>query len=342
MQTCHPFPGFSDVFATAANKVLGVNKKPTSFHELSQLPSISDDTVNALSRWRRYLESERRVSDHTLNAYGRDLGSFILFLGEYKGTVVTLSLLSGLQVRDFRAFMASRRNDGLSPQSTARLLSSVRNFYRYLARAEGIENDAIDAVQSPKKPHRVPRPLTEEAARSVVEILPDFSDEDWVAARDIAVISLLYGCGLRIGEALGLNKMDQPKSDTMRVLGKRNKERVVPVLPAVRHAIDDYIAKCPYQLAEEGPLFVGKRGGRLNPRIIQSTMQKVRIALALPETATPHALRHSFATHLLSRGGDLRTIQELLGHSDLKATQVYTEVDSAQLKRVYDQAFKRG
>lgn len=318
------------------------NKKPTSFAELSQLPNVATDTVNTLLRWRRYLESERRVSDHTLDAYGRDVGGFILVLGEYKGSTVTLELLARLQVRDFRAFMAARRNDGLSPQSTARLLSSIRNFYRYLARAEGIENDAIEAVQSPKKPHRVPRPLTEEAARSVVEVLPDFADEDWVGARDIAVISLLYGCGLRIGEALSLNKANQPKSDTMRVLGKRNKERIVPVLPAVRQAIDDYVAKCPYQLSPNGPLFVGKRGGRLNPRIIQGAMQKVRIALALPETATPHALRHSFATHLLSRGGDLRTIQELLGHSDLKATQVYTEVDSAQLKRVYDQAFKRG
>ena len=319
-----------------------MDRKPTSFSELSQLPNVAADTISALSRWRRYLETERRVSNHTLNAYGRDVGTFIVFLGSYKGTVVGPRLLAGLQVRDFRAFLASRRNDGLSPQSTGRILSSIRNFYRYLARAEGIENDAIDAVQSPKKPHRVPRPLTEEAARSVIEVLPDFSDEDWVAARDIAVISLLYGCGLRIGEALALNKGDQPKSDTMRVVGKRNKERVVPILPAVMLAIDDYTKKCPYHLPPDGPLFVGKRGGRLNPRVIQGAMQKARIALALPETATPHALRHSFATHLLSRGGDLRTIQELLGHSDLKATQVYTEVDSARLKDVYDQAFKRG
>jgi len=318
------------------------DQKPTSFAELCQLPNVAADTIGGLTRWRRYLESERRVSDHTLDAYGRDVGTFIVFLSTYKGSTVTLSLLGGLQVREFRAFLASRRNDGLSPQSTGRILSAIRNFYRYLARAESIENDAIDAVQSPKKPHRVPRPLSEEAARSVMEILPDFADEDWIAARDVAVISLLYGCGLRIGEALALNKADQPKSDSMRVLGKRRKERIVPVLPAVRSAIEHYAQICPYQLAPDGPLFVGKRGGRLNPRVIQEAMQKVRVALGLPDTATPHALRHSFATHLLSRGGDLRTIQELLGHSDLKATQVYTEVDSAQLKRVYDQAFKRG
>lgn len=315
---------------------------PSSFAELSRLPSVDTSTIEALSRWRRYLETERRVSDHTLDAYGRDVGAFIAFLSEYKGSVVDISVLAALQVRDFRAFLAAKRNDGLSPQSAARLLSSIRNFYRFLARVNGIENDAIEAVQSPKKPHRVPRPLSEEAARSVVETVPELADEDWIAARDIAVISLLYGCGLRIGEALGLSPSDIPEEDTMRITGKRGKERIVPVLPAVRDAIEQYIALCPYALAPEGPLFVGKRGGQLNPRMIQGAMQKIRAALALPEGATPHALRHSFATHLLSRGGDLRTIQELLGHSDLKATQIYTEVDSARLKEVYDQTFKRG
>lgn len=321
---------------------MAVEKKPTSFAELCQLPNVGVTCVDALSKWRRYLETERRVSDHTLNAYGRDVGAFILFLSHYQGTVIELATLAGLQVRDFRAFLATKRADGLAPQSTARLLSSIRNFYRFLARSQGIENDAIEAVQSPKRPHRVPRPLTEEAARSVVEILPDFAAEDWTAARDTAVVSLLYGCGLRIGEAIALNRADVPASDTMRVMGKRGKERIVPVLPAVKRAIDLYLHECPHHLAPDGPLFVGKRGGRLNARIIQGAMQKVRAALALPDTATPHALRHSFATHLLSRGGDLRTIQELLGHADLKATQIYTEVDSARLKDVYDQAFKRG
>lgn len=315
---------------------------PSSFDELCSLPLVGQSTIESLSRWRRYLETERRVSDHTLNAYGRDVGSFIAFIGDYRGEPVETRLLAALTVRDFRAFLASRRNDGLSPQSAARVLSSIRNFYRYLARVEGLENDAIDAVQSPKVPHRIPRPLSEEAARSVVETLPELSTEDWVAARDVAVISMLYGCGLRIGEALALNGGDRPKGDTMRIVGKRGRERIVPVLPAVHDAVDAYVKTCPYALKPDGPLFVGKRGGRLNPRAIQGAMQLVRAALALPETATPHALRHSFATHLLSRGGDLRTIQELLGHADLKATQIYTEVDSARLKEVYDQAFKRG
>lgn len=305
------------------------------------LPCLSADAAAIVGRWRRYLESERRVSPHTLSNYGRDLGAFLSFLSVYRGEEISVDLLAGLGIRDFRGFLAERRQAGLSAASVARTLSAVRNFYAYLARAEGIENEAIKAVQSPKKPHRVPRPLTEEAAKAVVDMVPELATEDWVAARDVAVISLLYGCGLRIGEALALNFADRPKGDTMRVIGKREKERIVPVLPAVRAAIDDYVTRCPFALTPDGPLFVGKRGGRLNPRAIQAAMQTVRAALGLPESATPHALRHSFATHLLSRGGDLRTIQELLGHADLKATQVYTEVDSARLKDVYDLAFKR-
>ncbi len=315
--------------------------KASSFDELCGLPLVGESTIKSLSRWRRYMETERRVSDHTLDAYGRDVGSFIAFLSDYRGEVIETRLLAALSIRDFRAFLAARRADGLSSQSAARLLSSIRNFYRYLARVEGYENDAINAVQSPKIPHRVPRPLTEESAKAVIETLPDFAAEDWTAARDVAVVTLLYGCGLRISEALGLNGKDKPKGETMRVVGKRGKERIVPVLPIVHDAIETYTQQCPYALSDDGPLFVGVRGGRLNPRSIQGAMQKIRAVLGLPDTATPHALRHSFATHLLSAGGDLRTIQELLGHTDLKATQVYTEVDSARLKDVYDQAFKR-
>lgn len=315
--------------------------KAATFEELCGLPLVGESTIKSLTGWRRYMETERRVSDLTLDAYGRDVGSFIAFLSDYRGEVIETRLLASLSIRDFRAFLAARRADGLSSQSAARLLSSIRNFYRYLARVEGIENDAINAVQSPKIPHRVPRPLTEESAKAVIETLPDFASDDWTAARDVAVVTLLYGCGLRISEALGMNGEDTPKGDTMRVVGKRGKERIVPVLPIVHDALDVYIKQCPYALTDEGPLFVGVRGGRLNPRAIQGAMQKIRAVLGLPDTATPHALRHSFATHLLSAGGDLRTIQELLGHTDLKATQVYTEVDSARLKDVYDQAFKR-
>nr|WP_281500569.1 tyrosine recombinase XerC [Kordiimonas marina] len=301
-----------------------------------------DAAAQALvAEWRRYLTSEKRLSPHTLQAYSRDLGDFFAFLAGYRESIITPKMLAGLTVRDFRAFLAHKRGDGVSARSSARTLSAIRNFYRFLARTHGIENDAIRAIQGPKLPHRVPRPLTEEGARSVMETVGDFADEDWVAARDTAVITLLYGCGLRISEALSITPASVPTGDTMRIVGKRGKERVVPVLPIVRDAIKAYRDLCPYVLTPDGPLFVGKRGGPLNPRTIQSAMQKVRAILGLPASATPHALRHSFATHLLSRGGDLRTIQELLGHADLKATQVYTEVDSARLKDVYDKAFRR-
>lgn len=313
----------------------------TQDHILAGLPEMDADLFPILERWHRYLETERRVSRHTLISYTHDVTTFLKFLVVYKGESVSTALLAGLSVRDFRAFMAARRGDGLSSPSVARVLSALRNLYRFLARNEGIQNDAIKAVQAPKKPHRVPRPLTEEGAKSVLETIADFASDDWIADRDVAVITLLYGCGLRINEALSMNRADAPSGETMRIIGKRGKERIVPVLPLVRRAIELYITSCPYVLAPDGPLFVGKRGGRLNARLIQKTMQTVRIALALPDTATPHALRHSFATHLLSRGGDLRTIQELLGHSALKATQIYTEVDSARLRDVYDQAFKR-
>lgn len=305
------------------------------------LACLTEDAVICVTRWRRYLTSERRVSAHTVQAYSRDLGDFFAFLQNYKGTDVSTSLLSSLKITDFRAFLAARRGDNLAAQSVARALSSIRNFYRYLARVEGIENDAIKAIQGPKLPHRVPRPLTENGALSVIETIGDFATDDWVAARDIAVILLLYGCGLRIGEALALNGWDIPKADSMRIVGKRGKERIVPLLPIIHGAIDTYIHLCPYGINGQSPLFLGVRGGRLGARAVQAAMQKVRAALGLPDSATPHALRHSFATHLLSRGGDLRTIQELLGHADLRATQIYTEVDSARLKEVYDKAFRR-
>jgi integrase/recombinase XerC len=305
------------------------------------LTSVKPDAASVIEKWRRYLLSEKRVSDHTLMAYSRDFGDFLKFLTTHLGEEISFNTFHKLSVRDFRAFLADRRGAGLSARSTARTLSSIRNFYRFLARTEGVENDAIKAVQGPKVPHRVPRPLTEESARSVLETIGDMAIEDWVAARDIAVITLLYGCGLRIGEALSLNGADIPKGESMRILGKRGKERIVPVLPLVHSAIDTYVRLCPYAIEPDTPLFRGARGGRLNARTIQQAMQQVRSALGLPDSATPHALRHSFATHLLSRGGDLRTIQELLGHTDLKATQIYTEVDSARLKDVYDKAFRR-
>lgn len=305
------------------------------------LERLDHKAAALVERWRAYLTHEKRLSSHTLSAYGGDFGDFVIFLSDHYGDVLSPGTFASLHVRDFRAFLARKRSGGASARSTARTLSAIRNFYRYLARNEGIENDAVNAVQGPKLPHRVPRPLSEDDAREVLERVGDFADAEWVSLRDTAVIGLLYGCGLRIGEALALNTDDVPRGDTMRILGKRNKERVVPVLPAVRDAITAYIRACPFSLAAGDALFRGKRGGRLSPRMIQTAMQRARASLGLPDSATPHALRHSFATHLLSRGGDLRTIQELLGHADLKATQIYTEVDSARLKDVYDKAFRR-
>ncbi|WP_417465740.1 tyrosine recombinase XerC [Kordiimonas sp.] len=314
-------------------------KAPLSSDEL--LTHLSRDASELVLKWYRYLKTERRASQHTLDAYSRDFAGFIGFLSNHHGGAVTVALLSEQSVRDFRSYLAAKRGEGASARSTARALSTVRNFYRFIARTEGIENDAIKAIQGPKLPHRVPRPLTEDSARAVMDTIGELADEDWIAARDTAIIALLYGCGLRIAEALSMNGEQVPDGETMRIVGKREKERIVPVLPAVKDAIKTYQKLCPYALKADGPLFVGKRGARLNPRTVQATMQKVRALLGLPESATPHALRHSFATHLLSRGGDLRTIQELLGHADLKATQIYTEVDSARLLDVYDKAFRR-
>jgi len=302
---------------------------------------LSREALGMVKRWHRFLSTEKRMADKTIAAYGRDLGDFFSFTAKHTGGSISPKTLETLRVPDFRSWLAHMRGRGLNPRSVARSLSALRNFYRYLARIEGIDNDALTAVSSPKLPHRVPRPLTEVSAKDVIDSIGDTATEPWIAARDIAVVSLLYGGGLRIGEALALNRKDAPTGDSMRVLGKRQKERIVPILPAVRDAIDAYLKIVPYALNDYDPLFVGKRGGRLNPRALQLAMQKLRIALGLPESATPHALRHSFATHLLSRGGDLRTIQELLGHADLGSTQVYTEVDTSRLMDIYNKTFRR-
>lgn len=313
----------------------------SDFLALGTLTAFNDDCADLIFGWHRYLATEKRLADKTVLHYGRDLGSFIAFMSSYKGGVLTPKSLTTMRIQDFRAWLADMRRNGLGARSVARSLSALRNYYRYLSRVHGLENDAITAMQSPKLPHRVPRPLSVDGAKSVLDTIGDFNTTDWTAARDIAVVTLLYGCGLRINEALSLDRQDAPTGDMLKVVGKRNKERMVPVLPVVKQAIDAYLSRVPFALADDGPLFVGVRGGRLNARAIQHTMQLVRTALGLPDSATPHALRHSFATHLLSAGGDLRTIQELLGHADLASTQVYTEVDSSRLKDVYNKTFRR-
>ncbi len=301
--------------------------------------------VSAIEDWRAWLAHERRISNHTLDAYSRDLGSFLRFTAEHLGYAPGLQDLRALEPADFRGFLADRQARGLARSSTARAMSTLRNFFKFIERQGLVENAAIGGIKTPKVPRSVPKALDEVDALETVSVIEDLSEEPWIGKRDAAVLFLLYGCGLRIGEALGLDRdqVAEPGNamDTIVVTGKGDKQRLVPVLPVVTKALGDYIDACPHDLALDGPLFVGKRGQRLSARMIQRQMGRVRALLGLPETATPHALRHSFATHLLAGGGDLRTIQELLGHASLSTTQRYTEVDAGRLKSVYDGAHPR-
>ncbi len=304
--------------------------------------------IAVIDDWRAWLAHERRISDHTLDGYGRDLRKFLQFITGHLGYPPGLQDLEALKPQDFRGYLASRHAEGLARSSTARAMSTLRNFFRFMERRGVVENAAIGVIKTPKVPHSVPKALTMEDALTVVEVVGDLADESWIGKRDTAVMLLLYGCGLRIGEALGLNlgqapgQGDTPESpDSIIVTGKGDKQRLVPMLPVVADAIGDYIEACPFDLVPDGPLFVGKRGKRLQARVIQRQMGVLRARLGLPETATPHALRHSFATHLLAGGGDLRTIQELLGHASLSTTQRYTDVDAGRLKAVYDDAHPR-
>jgi len=298
------------------------------------------DVAAQVVRWLAYLSTERRVSPKTCEAYERDMRQFIAFLSEHLGASVTLHRLARLTPPDIRAFMASRRGDGMSGRSLARVLAGARSFARYIERNGGGKVGALFAVRSPKIAKTLPKPLAVASARRVTEseLRAGEDREAWIFARDAAVLGLLYGSGLRISEALSLKRKEVPapgQGDAITVTGKGNKRRMVPVLAQVLALVADYVALCPNELPPDGPLFIGAKGGPLSPRIVQLTMERLRGVLGLAETATPHALRHSFATHLLARGGDLRSIQELLGHASLSTTQVYTAVDSERLLEVY-------
>ena len=297
--------------------------------------------VSAVLDWHAWLADERRMSKHTTDAYGRDLAAFFRFLTDHLGHPPGLGDLETLKAADFRGYLAARANAGLSRASIARALSAIRNFFRFLERHDLARNAAVGMVRTPKLPRSVPKALTPDDAIGVIGAVSRLGGAEWIAKRDTALLMLLYGCGLRIGEALGLNRGQAPRGSTMIVDGKGGRQRLVPVLMVVRRALDDYLADCPYPLTDDGPLFVGARGKRLNAGVAQAQMRQARGLLGLPDTATPHALRHSFATHLLSGGGDLRTIQELLGHASLSTTQRYTEVDAGHLKAVYDRAHPR-
>jgi len=299
----------------------------------------------AVGDWLAYLSVERRLAANTAEAYERDISQFLTFLARENAKRPDMKQLFALSARDVRSFLAARREEGVGSRTLSRTLSALRMFYKFLERRGYGKNDAIRAVSLPKLPHSVPKPLTALKAAALIESADIASPDapEWVLARDTAVLALLYGSGLRISEALGLKRKDAPIKgrDMLRVTGKGDKTRVVPVLPVVREAIEHYLAVCPIKLGSEDPLFVGARGKRLSPRIIQLRIAGARAALGLPETATPHALRHSFATHLLGAGADLRAIQELLGHASLSTTQGYTEVDRAHLLKAYTRSHPR-
>lgn len=296
---------------------------------------------SAVDCWRTWLSDERRMSTNTVGAYARDITAFLAFMGRHLGGQPSLADLEALTAADFRAYLADRSARNMARTSTARAMATLRSFFRFLERRNLAHNAALFAIRSPKLPNAVPKPLSRNEAMKSIEGVVGLSEESWIGLRDTALFMFLYGCGLRISEALALNRRDAPRGDVMSISGKGNKERVVPVLPAITTAITAYLDACPYALKSDDPLFVGLRGKRLNPGVVQRQMRRVKASLALPETATPHAFRHSFATHLLAGGGDLRSIQELLGHASLSTTQRYTEVDVARLTAVHRGAHPR-
>jgi integrase/recombinase XerC len=319
-------------------------RKPVASPEPPTLPA-APDLAAAVGAWLHHLAHERRLSARTIEAYGRDARQFFAFLERRFGASPAIGDFTDLAPADLRAFLAHRRAEAIEGRSLQRALSALKSLARHIARDTGQTAAALDAIRAPKAGRRLPRPLSPSDAKAMTTTaLRDGQErEPWVLARDAAVLALCYGAGLRISEALSIRRADAPtgETDAVTILGKGGKTRSAPIIQPVRKAIEDYLKLCPYALKSAGPLFVGAKGGPLSPRIVQLAMARMRGALGLPEDATPHALRHSFATHLLARGGDLRTIQDLLGHASLSTTQVYTGVDSARLLAAYRSAHPR-
>ena len=301
--------------------------------------NVNNDVNSIIKKWESWLIDEKRFSDNTVSSYQRDLSQFFDFLVEHFGNSIGIKRLENLKLRDIRSYMSYQTNKGISRSSLSRKVSSVKNFFRWMSKNDILENSAILSVTNPKIPKTLPRAVEISDAFNIIDKVKEFANKSWIAKRDAAIFTLLYGCGLRISEALGLNLADYNKQKTLRILGKGNKERIVPMLPQVSDAINEYLADCPYKIKQNEALFLGARGERLSPRVVQRQMEKVRFALNLPDNLTPHALRHSYATHLLINGGDLRTIQELLGHSSLSTTQKYTKVDLEQIRKDYLRLF---
>ena len=303
-------------------------------------PDLIDHPARALAaRWSDYLLHDRRRSAHTARAYVATAHRLIDFIGGYRGEAVEAAHLLNLGAADFRAFLARRRSDGLGASSAARELSGVRAFLTYAAEVQE-QTPQIPRTKAPRRPRTLPRAVSADEAIALAEDAGSAA-EGWVGARDLAILLLLYGAGLRVAEAMSLTGGVRPIGDTLRITGKRSKTRIVPIMPLVREAIEDYARQCPWPIERQGPLFLGVRGGPLNADLVRRAVAAARRRLGLPDTLTPHALRHSFATHLLARGADLRTLQELLGHASLSSTQIYTAVDAARLLDVYRHAHPR-
>lgn len=308
---------------------------------MAGLTAISPATESALEDWLAAGSALHGTAVNTVTAYRSDVAGFLAFLSAHLGHPPTPRALAGLGLADMRAWMAHERGRGVSPRSLARSLSAVKSFFRWLADREDFDATAVLSVRSPKFHRKLPRPVSPDAARDIIAAVELQHAEPWIAARDVAVVTLLYGLGLRISECLGLTGSVLPIGPALRIRGKGGKERLVPVLPAAREAIKTYTRLCPYQPTSNGPLFRGARGGPLSPRIVSGLIASVRAQLGLPASVTPHAFRHSFATHLLAAGGDLRAIQELLGHASLSTTQAYTAVDGTRLEEIYRAAHPR-
>jgi len=302
---------------------------------------VQPAVATALEDWGSWLRHERRLSERTVESYSHDIAVFMRFMERHFGYAVRMDDLAELGRSELWAFQAERQADGLEPTSMARGLSALKSLYAFLDKRGICTNAAIANAEAPRLPKSVPKPLSVEDAYETLDAAEDIAREPWHGKRDRALFALLYGCGLRIGEAIGLNRRDVAGLERIVVTGKGNKQRIVPMLKFVAHEIEAYLAVCPYDTGADGPLFVGARGKRLNPALAQRAMRGVRAVLGLTETATPHALRHSFATHLLSGGGDLRTIQELLGHASLSTTQRYTAVDGERLMDIHAAAHPR-
>jgi len=318
--------------------------RPASSPQLPAFPA-APDLAAASTAWLAHLAHERRLSARTIEAYGRDARQFLAFLEERFGAPPGVGDFTDCAPGDLRAFLARRRGEGVEGRSLQRALSALRSLARHIAREGGEPAAALGAVRAPKAARRLPRPLSPPDAKAVTmtALREGEAREPWVLARDAAVLALCYGAGLRISEALSIRRADAPvgETDAVTIVGKGQKSRSAPIIAPVRKAVEDYLSLCPFALEPAGPLFVGAKGGPLSPRIVQLAMARMRGALGLPESATPHALRHSFASHLLARGGDLRTIQDLLGHASLSTTQVYTGIDTARLLAAYRSAHPR-